>query len=874
MPQIYAAVDNKQADHQASVVEMEGMITNHLVSILIDPGSNLSYIAPKAVDKCKLQPYKHAKPWLVQLATGTKRKVVEVIPSCQFTMGEFPTQATLNILPLGSYDLLIGMDWLATYKARLDCYHKTLECVSEEGRRITLQGIQKPVSVRRISTLQMRKYCRKGCPLYAIQVLESVEDDKPSLEDHPTLREYRDVFLEEVPGLPPRRDIDFSIELAPGAVPVSRTPYRMSTPELVELKLQLKEMMDKGYIRPNVSPWGAPVLFVKKKDGTLRLCIDYRQLNKVTIKNKYPLPRIDDLFDQLGGASIFSKIDLRSGYHQVRIKGEDIHKTAFRTRYGHYEFVVVPFGLTNAPATFMCLMNNVLNKFLDKFVLVFIDDILIYSKNREEHEEHLRLVLQVLREHQLYAKFSKCDFFQKQIHYLGHVISEEGVAVDPDKIRSIMEWPTPKDVSDIRSFMGLAGYYRRFIKGFSKIGCPITALQKKGAKFTWTQECEERFQSLKHLLTHAPVLKIVDPENDFLVCTDACKEGLGGVLMQEGSVVCYESRKLNEHEANYVTHDLELAAIVHALKMWRHYLLGRKFVLMTDHCGLRHLFDQPKLNARQARWMALLSEFDFEIKHIKGKENKVVDALSRSMKTIHLAAVSTCETNVRERVKNAQETNTFFQTVTSYLEQEPTGIKYEGYQMIDGGLLTYRNRLYIPDCDDLKRFIMDELHKRPYTSHPGYQKMITATRKQFYWPGLKKDIAEYLAKCIECQQVKEEHRHPAGLLQPLPIPEWKWETISMDFITGLPTSTKQNDTIMVVVDKLSKYAHFIPIKSTCKAIDIASIFMKEIFRLHGMPKKIVSDRDMKFTSNFWKSLMVGLETKLLFSTAYHPQTDG
>jgi hypothetical protein len=290
-----------------------------------------------------------------------------------------------------------------------------------------------------------------------------------------------------------------------------------------------------------VSPWGAPVLFVKKKDGTLRLCIDYSQLNKVTIKNKYPLPRINDLFDQLGGATIFSKIDLRSGYHQVRIKCEDIHKTAFRTQYGHYEFMVVPFGLTNAPATFMCLMNNVLSKFLDKFVLVFIDDILIYSKSREEHEEHLRLVLQVLREHQLYAKFSKCDFFQKQIHYLGHVLSKEGVAVDLDKIRSIMEWPTPKDVSDIRSFMGLVGYYRRFIKYFSKIGCPITALQKKGTKFLWTQQCEERFQTLKHLLTHAPVLKIVDPEADFFVCTDACKEGLRGVLMQEGKVICYES---------------------------------------------------------------------------------------------------------------------------------------------------------------------------------------------------------------------------------------------------------------------------------------------------------------------------------------------
>jgi hypothetical protein len=434
---------------------MEGMISNRLVSILIDPGSNLSYVAPQTVDKCKMQPVRHVKPWLVQLVTGTKRKVAEVIPVCQFIMEGLPTKATLKILPLRSYDLLIGMEWLAAYKTKLDCYLKILECVNEERRKVTLQGIQKPVSLRRISSLQMKKYCRNGCPLYEIQVLESVEDDKPNLEDHPILREYRDMFPEEVSGLPPKRDIDFPIELEPRVVPVCRTPYRMSTLKLVELKIKLKEMMEKGYIWPSVSPWGAPVLFVKKKDDTLRLCIDYRQLNKTTIKNKYPLPRINDLFDQLGGASIFSKIDLRYGYHQVRIRDEDIHKTTFGTRYGHYEFVVVPFGLTNAPTTFMCWMNNVLDKFLDRFVSVFIDDILIYSKNREECEEHLRLILQVLGENQLYAKFSKCDFFEKQVYYLGHVISEKGVAVDPGKIRSIMEWPTLKDVSDIRSFMGL-----------------------------------------------------------------------------------------------------------------------------------------------------------------------------------------------------------------------------------------------------------------------------------------------------------------------------------------------------------------------------------------------------------------------------------
>jgi hypothetical protein len=404
--------------------------------------------------------------------------------------------------------------------------------------------------------------------------------------------------------------------------------------------MQLEELLKKGYICLNVSPWGAPVLFVKKKDGTLRLCIDFRQLNKYTIKNKYPLPRIDGLFDQLRGEKICSKIDLRSGYHQVRIKEEDIHKTTFRTRYGNYEFVVVPFGLTNAPDVFMCLMNGIFKNYLDKFIIVFLDDILIYSKSEEEHEHHLRLVLQVLREHQLYAKFSKCYFYQKQIHYLGHIISEQGIVVDLEKIESIRGCPTPRHVSEVRSFMGLYGYYRRFIVGFYNISHPITSLQNKGTKFEWTPKCEENFNLLKELLTSAPVLNIADPNEIFVVCTDACKEGLGGVLRKNGHVIGYESRKLKEHERNYATHDLELVAIVHALRTWRHYLMGKRFELRIDHIGLKYLFEQPTLNARQTRWLEFLSEYDLGIKHIKGKEKKVSNALSRRVHPIHATVVS------------------------------------------------------------------------------------------------------------------------------------------------------------------------------------------------------------------------------------------
>jgi hypothetical protein len=290
------------------------------------------------------------------------------------------------------------------------------------------------------------------------------------------VRDFPDVFPEELPGVPPNREVEFGIELQPGAAPVSAAPYRMAPVELKELKAQLQELLDRGFIRPSISPWGAPVLFVKKKDGTMRLCIDYRQLNKLTVKNRYPLPRIDDLFDQFRGACVFSKIDLRSGYYQMKVKEDDVSKTAFRTRYGHYEFLVMPFGLTNAPAAFMNLMHAIFQPYLDRFVVVFIDDILVYSKTESDHEEHLRTVLQTLRDKQMYAKLSKCEFWLSEVTFLGHVVSAEGIRVDPKKIEAVLEWKPPKNVTEIRSFLGLAGYYRRFVKGFSSIAAPMTKL--------------------------------------------------------------------------------------------------------------------------------------------------------------------------------------------------------------------------------------------------------------------------------------------------------------------------------------------------------------------------------------------------------------
>jgi hypothetical protein len=361
----------------------------------------------------------------------------------------------------------------------------------------------------------------------------------------------------------------------------------------------------------------------------LSMCIDYQNLNAVTVKNKYPLPRIDDLLDQLKDTKFFSKIDLRSGYHQMKIRPDDIPKTAFVTRYGQYEFTVVSFGLTNAPAYFMNMMNKVFMDELDKFVVVFIDDILIYSATVEEHEQHLRVVLEKLRQNQLYAKFSKCDFWLEEVAFLGHVLTAEGVAVDPAKIEAVKEWEQPHNVTDIHSFLGLAEYYRRFIENFSKIAKHMTNLLKKTNEFEWMPEYEHSFQTLKQKLTTTPVLALPNIQKDFVVYCDASRQGLGCVLMQSGRVIAYASRQLKDHEQRYPTHDLELATVVHALKIWRHYLIGNKCDIYTDHKSLKYFFTQEDLNMRQRRWLELIKDYNLEIHYHPRKANVVADALSR-----------------------------------------------------------------------------------------------------------------------------------------------------------------------------------------------------------------------------------------------------
>ncbi|KAJ4974693.1 hypothetical protein NE237_007867 [Protea cynaroides] len=524
-------------------------------------------------------PVKYLNPSLiVHSPLGVEVVLNEYYGPCTVSIEGQNLESNL-VQKMANFDVILGMDWLGHHSTSLLCGERKLVLKDEKGKEFSFTGTKLPRKRKLIlSSLKAKRCLEKGGVGYLVSVVD-ITAEVPKMED-----------------------LDVT---------------------------QLQELLDKGFIRPSISPWGAPVLFIKKKDGSVRLCIDYREMNKLTIKNRYPLPRIDDLFDQLQGAKVFSKIDLRSRYHQLKIKATNILKTAFKTRYGNYEFLVMSFGLTNAPASFMELMNRMFHDMLETSVIVFIDDILVYSKDTEAHATHLRVALQRLRREKLYVKFKKCGFWLKEVAFLGHVVTADGIKVDPSKIATIVGWNASKSVVEICSFLGLAGYYRRFMEDYSRIAVPLTRLTKKGEKFTWTDECEKCFQTLKSRLVSVPILTIPAPGLPFTLYTDASRLGLGCVLMQGEQVIAYASRQLKEHEKNYPTHDLELAAVIHAIKTWTHYIYDEKFQIKSNHKSLTYLFTQKDLNMRQRRWLELLKDYDCDIQYHSGKANVVADALTR-----------------------------------------------------------------------------------------------------------------------------------------------------------------------------------------------------------------------------------------------------
>jgi hypothetical protein len=721
-------------------------VYNQPALILFDSGASHSFISQKFSAKCQL-PFYHTKGSFMIATPEGKIATNQLNQSVPIQLGGHIIKTALLVLGLENVDIILGTNWMTRHQVVLDVVSRIVEINSPIYGSFTLF----------LPSQDSTKSCA-----FAMTELP--------LKKIPVVCKYADVFPYELPGMPPDRDIEFAIELQPGTAPISKRPYRMPPAELVELKKQLQELLEKCFICPSTSPWGCPTLFVKKKDESLRLCIDYRPLNAVTIRNKYPLPRIDVLFDQLVRAKVFSRIDLRSGYHQIKIRASDIPKTAFSTRYGLYEFLVMLFGLTNAPAYFMYPMNSVFMPELDKFVVVFIDDILVYSKNEEEHVGHLHVVLQRLREHHLYAKLSKCDFWLKEIKFLGHTISQAGIAVDPDKVQEVMNWKPPTTVRQIRSFLGLPGYYRRFIPDFSRIVKPITELLKKEAKFVWGQKCEDAFHALRQHLTTASVLAQPDSSKPFNVYCDASGTGLGCVLIQDNRVIAYASRGLRPHEQNYPTHDLELAAVVHALKMWRHYLMGTHYDIFIDHKSLKYIFTQADLNMRQRRWLELIKDYDLEVHYHPGKANVVADALSQKLQcncvmmdsridtlcdelskmkieVIPSGALShiSVELALQDQIIMAQLSDKGEQIIKENLRQKSE--KYKCFCQDGKGILWFESRLVVPKNKDLKKKILDEAHLSKFSMHPGSTKMYHDLKPLYWWTKMKREIAQYVSEC-------------------------------------------------------------------------------------------------------------------------------
>ncbi|GJR47154.1 putative reverse transcriptase domain-containing protein [Tanacetum coccineum] len=475
------------------------LLNHHHAYMLFDSGADRSFVSNTFSTLIDIIPYALDVSYDVELADGRTSETNTMIRGCTLGLLGHPFNIDLMPIDLGSFYVIIGMDWLAKNHVVIVCDEKIVR-IPYGNEILIVQGDksdkEKKSTLSIISCEKAQKYIEKGSQLFMAQVTVKENNDKSKekrLEDVPTVRNFSKVFLEDLHGLPPIRQVEFQIDLVPGVAPVARASYRLAPSEMEKLSTQLQELSDKRFIRPSSSPWGALVLFIKKKDGSFWMCIDYRELNKLTVKNRHLLSRIDDLFDQLQGSSLYSKINLRSGYHHIRVRDEDIPKTAFRTRYGHYEFQVMPFGLSNMPAVFMDLMKRVCRPYLDKFVIVFIDDILVYSKTKEEDDAHLRLILKLLKKEELYTKFSKCDFWLSKVQFLGHVIDSEGIHVDPAKNESIKDWESPKTPTEIHQFLGLTGYYRRFIEGLSKIAKPMTKLTQKSAKFNWGEKEETAF---------------------------------------------------------------------------------------------------------------------------------------------------------------------------------------------------------------------------------------------------------------------------------------------------------------------------------------------------------------------------------------------
>lgn len=949
------SVSNVQLNqHDLPILEINNELTG-TIEALVDSGASRNFVSQAFINQHHLnkEVQINKKPVSVTAANGdTIRNIGLITLDFSFDLNDSTDtiqQLTFYVLDQLAHDLILGIPFITDYGNQIDWanLHESSEHTIEapeiiEGTpndadkesddtfmdaheelhtedllkdELTTQELNHnpQLGINLTTAREVRRQINNKNNYAALLYVQSLETTSEAIntseepmEGTEFLRkkieqEFADVVTNESPReLPPKRNLTHRIILIEPLKHNYRRQYKLSYEEKKELNSQVEELLAQGFIKPSTSPFNSPVLFVKKKDGTLRMCVDYRLLNNNTVKDKFPLPRIEELTTCFGNATVFSKLDLMSGYFQVRVDEEDMEKTAFSTDHGHYEWVVMPFGLTNAPSTFQRMMNQVLAPFINKFVQVYLDDIIIYSSSVEEHYHHLRKILQLLRENHLIAKKKKCSFYFKSLQFLGHIIAKEGIQTDPAKISKIRDWPTPTTIKEAQSFLGLSGYYRRFIKDYSKIAAPIMDYITK--KKEWGSDQEQAFAQLKQKLTRAPILihPIWDPGYTFVVHTDACGSALGYVLEQLDpngkirGVIAYGSKKLIGSQLNYSIYDREFLAVVEALRTWRYYLLNRHFLLKTDHHSLIYLKNQNLIDStRVARWLDYLAQYDFSIEYVKGPVNSVADALSRypyasavNCLSIHamqsaLAPNERLKAEIIESYSQDVHFGQLYDILKNSKEIPKTIHHYIKHFRLQDGLLYYStiigddyNRIVVPPHSDVIRKLMRTAHEIPAAGHFGFLKTYERLNKLFYWPHMLKSIKKYCQRCLTCQKNKPETTGQKGLFAPLPIPEGRWTDITLDFVTGIPKSKHGFDMILVVIDRFTKMAHFIPTVKELTAEGCARLMVDYCFKYHGTPKRMVSDKDIRFVNKFWETIHKLFGTTVLYSTTNHPETDG
>jgi len=816
-----------------------------------------------------------------------------VLPNVPLIIGEDFLRAQHVCLDYGTGRASLGA--LSRYRSKRCHINGRAPVPTTRGTSSPLpRESESPAPVPSCSAAAATRYMRSGAQAFLLTVkavappAAAHDDWRSRLPDMSHLSEaskaqvlevlarHADIFpVKPPPGLPPNVLPGRLFPLKPGSVPPYKRSYRLSPGESAELQRQINDLLERGLIEPSASPFGSPVILVKKKDlpgggpgsGGYRVVYDYRQVNALCVRNHQPLGRIDDLLNEFQGAKVWSSIDGQSAYNLWALDPEDVPATAFSTPFGHYQWRVCPFGASNAPALFSQGMRSILAPFLGKFCTLYLDDVCVYSASDGEHLHHLDLVLTALRNAHIYLGLPKCSFMTKSLKFLGWIVSPEGLTADPSKLSSVQTWPYPKNVKELQRFLGLANYFRIFCPNFSRVAVPLFHLTKKSVPWSDSSECRTAFELIKQMLISPPVLAFPNPELPYTIISDASISGCGAVLVQEGRPVAYFSSKFSPAERNYTTTEVELLGVIKCLREWRCFVEGCKgLTICTDHSANTFLPTQYMLSGRQARWAEFLSRFKIDWKHIPGKSNPA-DSLSRLYCNLvvagSVAALADLHPDLVGRFPNQYQ----------YDDQFSSRAFVDKYQLnwTRGLWVTPENRVAVP-----KPLVQDLLiahHSSVLAGHRGVTATLDLVRRHFWWHGMTEDVKRFVSECPQCQAAKSSHQLPAGLLQSLDIPDTRFETVSLDFVTGLPKSRSGHDAVLVMVDKTSGMVHIAACTTKCSAEQSATLLHQNIIRLHGVPKNLLSDRDPRFTSAYWKSMCDKMGIKNLFSTAYHPATN-